>query len=293
MFTGSCAALVTPYTETGVNYPKLGELIERQIDAGTDAICICGTTGESVTQTEVEHQKTVEFCVKQVNGRVKVLAGAGSNVTTEAIRLSRQAEDSGADALLIVTPYYNKATQLGLIRHYEAIAEQVHTPIVLYNVPSRTGVSFTAETYQVLSRHPNIAGVKEASGNLSLAIHTQLACGPDFTIWSGNDDQVVPMMSMGAAGVISVAANLVPEVMRDMTHLCLDGRFEQAAELQLEYTGLLDALTVEVNPIPVKTALNLMGLEVGPLRLPLCEMTPDHLKTLKSTLEHAGLCSLS
>lgn len=293
MFTGSCAALVTPYTETSVNYPKLGELIERQIDAGTDAICICGTTGESVTQTEVEHQKTVEFCVKQVNGRVKVLAGAGSNVTTEAIRLSRQAEDSGADALLIVTPYYNKATQLGLIRHYEAIAEQVHTPIVLYNVPSRTGVSFTAETYQVLSRHPNIAGVKEASGNLSLAIHTQLACGPDFTIWSGNDDQVVPMMSMGAAGVISVAANLVPEVMRDMTHLCLDGRFEQAAELQLEYTGLLDALTVEVNPIPVKTALNLMGLEVGPLRLPLCEMTPDHLKTLKSTLEHAGLCSLS
>ncbi len=235
----------------------------------------------------------MEFCVKQVNGRVKVLAGAGSNVTAEAIRLSRQAEDSGADALLIVTPYYNKATQQGLIRHYEAIAEQVHTPIVLYNVPSRTGVSFTAETYQALSRHPNIAGVKEASGNLSLAVHTRLACGPDFAIWSGNDDQVVPMMSIGAAGVISVAANLVPEVMRDMTHLCLEGSFQAAAELQLRYTELLDALAIEVNPIPVKTALNLMGYEAGPLRLPLCEMTPDHLETLRTALGRAGVCSFS
>lgn len=228
-----------------------------------------------------------------MNGRVKVLAGAGSNVTAEAIRLAKEAEDSGADALLLVTPYYNKATQLGLIRHYEAVAEQVHTPIVLYNVPSRTGVSFTADTYRILAQHPNIAGVKEASGNLSLVAHTRLACGPDFTIWSGNDDQVVPMMSLGAAGVISVAANLVPEVMRDMTHLCLEGQFQQAAELQLEYTSLLDALSIEVNPIPVKTALNLMGLEAGPLRLPLCEMTPDHLETLKSSLERAGLCSFS
>ncbi len=233
----------------------------------------------------------MDFCVKQVKGRVKVLAGAGSNDTNETLRLAKQAEDSGADALLIVTPYYNKATQLGLIRHYEYIAERVHTPIILYNVPSRTGVSFTAETYRTLSKHPNIVGVKEASGNLSLVAHTRLACGDGFSIWSGNDDQVVPMMSLGAQGVISVAANLVPEVMRELSHLCLDGQFRAAADLQLRYTDLMDALFLEVNPIPIKTALNLTGWQVGGLRLPLCEMTPEHLEALKGSLRRAGLLS--
>ena len=290
VFTGSCPALPTPFDQNGnINYDAFGRLIDAQIEAGVDALCVCGTTGECSTISLREHIAAVEYCVKRVNHRVKVIAGAGSNDTTAAVYLSQHAEDSGADALLHVTPYYNKTSQSGLIRHYEYIAERTELPIILYNVPGRTGVSFTAETYQVLAQNPKINGVKEASGNFSLLAHTRFLCPDDFYIWSGNDDQVVPMMAMGAKGVISVTSNIIPEVMRRMTHLCLDNDFAAASQLQIQYMDLIDALFCEVNPIPIKTAMNLMGMDVGPLRLPLCEMTPANLARLRASMERMGL----
>ena len=289
VFTGSCTAIVTPCNDQGVDLSVLGALLEDQIAAGTDAVCVCGTTGEASTLSPEERRSVIDFCVRQVKGRIKVIAGTGSNDTKEALRRSKEAEDSGADALLVVTPYYNKATQTGLIRHYTYLADRVHTPIILYNVPSRTGVSFTAETYAALAPHPNIAGVKEASGDLGLVIRTRNACGDDFQIWSGNDDQVVPMMSLGAKGVISVASNLIPEVMRDMSHLCLTGNFPQAARLQLDYAPLIAALFLEVNPIPIKAAMTLAGHPVGVPRLPLCELSRAHLEQLREAMRQAGL----
>jgi len=290
VFSGACTAIVTPFDESGaVNYEAFGALIEEQIASGIDAICVCGTTGESATMSIREHIAVVEYCVKKVDHRVKVVAGAGSNDTSAAVYLSQHAQDSGADALLLVTPYYNKATQTGLIKHYEYIADRVELPIILYNVPSRTGVSFTAETYKVLSQNPKINGVKEASGNFSLLAHTRFLCGEDFYVWSGNDDQVVPMMSLGAKGVISVAANIVPQVMVKMSHLCLENDFAAASKLQIEYMDFIDALFVEVNPIPIKAALNLAGKQAGPLRLPLCDMTEAHLEVLRSSMVRMGL----
>ncbi len=290
VFSGACTAIVTPFDESGaVNYEAFGALIEEQIASGVDAICVCGTTGESATMSIREHIAVVEYCVKHVNHRVKVIAGAGSNDTSAAVYLSQHAQDSGADALLHVTPYYNKATQMGLIKHYEYIADRVDLPIILYNVPSRTGVSFTAETYKTLSQNPKINGVKEASGNFSLLAHTRFLCGEDFYVWSGNDDQVVPMMSLGAKGVISVASNIVPQVMVKMSHLCLENDFAAASKLQIEYMDFIDALFVEVNPIPIKAALNLAGKNVGGLRLPLCDMTPAHLEILRASMERMGL----
>lgn len=290
VFTGACTAIVTPYDQSGaINYDAFGKLIDAQIGAGIDAICVCGTTGESATMSIREHIAAVEFCVKRVDHRVKVIAGAGSNDTSAAVYLSQHAQDSGADALLHVTPYYNKATQTGLIKHYEYIADRVELPIILYNVPSRTGVSFTAETYRHLSENPKINGVKEASGNFSLLAHTRFLCGDDFYIWSGNDDQVVPMMSLGAKGVISVAANLVPKVMVEMSHLCLENDFLSASRLQIQYMDLIDALFCEVNPIPVKTAMNLMGQAAGPLRLPLCDMSEAHTELLRASMVRMGL----
>lgn len=290
VFTGTCTAIVTPFDQAGnVNYDAFTRLIESQIESHVDAICVCGTTGETSTLSIREHIAVVEHCVKQVNHRVKVVAGAGSNDTSAAVYLAQHAQDSGADALLLVTPYYNKASQNGLIKHYEYITERVEIPSILYNVPSRTGVSFTAETYQILAQNPKINGVKEASGNFSLLAHTRAICPDDFYIWSGNDDQVVPMMSLGAKGVISVAANLVPEVMVRMSHLCLEGRFTDAARLQLHYMELIDALFVEVNPIPIKAALDLMGKEAGPLRLPLCDISENNLALLKTAMENVGL----
>ena len=292
VFTGACSAIITPFDESGaVNYDLFGQIIDEQIQRGVDAICVCGTTGECSTLTIREHIAVVEYCVKHVNHRVKVIAGAGSNDTSAAVYLSQHAEDSGADALLHVTPYYNKASQTGLIKHYEYIADRTELPVILYNVPSRTGVSFTAETYQVLSRHPHINGVKEASGNFSLLAHTKAVCGDDFYIWSGNDDQVVPMMSLGAKGVISVVANIAPEIMVQMTHLCLEDRFQEAAQLQLKYMDFIDALFLEVNPIPIKAAMNLAGYGVGSLRLPLCDMTDGPLETLRQSMLKLGLLS--
>lgn len=290
VFTGACVAIVTPFNgENEVDFDRFGDLIERQIAAGTDAICVCGTTGESATQTLEEHMETVEYCIKKVAGRVKVIAGAGSNDTAAALMLARHAEAAGADALLLVTPYYNKATQAGLIRHYEYIADRVHTPIILYNVPSRTGCSISAETYQHLSKHPNIIGVKEASGNFGLIIETRRLCGDDFYIWSGNDDQVVPMMSLGAKGVISVVSNILPEVMVEMSHLCLEGKFAEASKIQIDYNELCNALFMEVNPIPVKIAMRMMGLDEGNLRLPLCDMTAEHEAKLRQVLLRYGV----
>ena len=290
VFTGSCPALVTPFDQNNIiNYDAFGKLIDAQIEAGVDAVCVCGTTGESATMSIREHIAAVEFCVKRVNHRVKVIAGAGSNDTSAAVYLSQHAQDSGADALLHVTPYYNKASQTGLIKHYEYIADRVELPIILYNVPSRTGVSFTAETYKVLSQNPKINGVKEASGNFSLLAHTRFLCGEDFYIWSGNDDQVVPMMALGAKGVISVASNIVPQVMVKMSHLCLENDFAAASQLQIQYMDLIDALFTEVNPIPIKAAMNLLGQEAGPLRLPLCDISEKNLEVLRQAMVRANL----
>lgn len=290
VFTGACPAIVTPFDATGaINYDRFAQLIDEQIAGGVDAICVLGTTGECATLSLREHISAVNFCVKHVNHRVKVIAGAGSNDTSAAVYLSQHAQDSGADALLHVTPYYNKCSQEGLIRHYEYIADRTELPIILYNVPSRTGVSFTAETYRVLSQNPKINGVKEASGNFSLMAHTRYLCGDDFYIWSGNDDQVVPMMALGAKGVISVVANVAPRLMVDISHLCLDGKFQDAFQLQLQHTELMDTLFIEVNPIPVKAALNLMGRDVGGLRLPLCDISPDNLDILRRAMERSGL----
>ena len=292
VFTGSCPALVTPFDQNNIiNYDAFGRLIDAQIEAGVDAVCVCGTTGESATMSIREHIAAVEFCVKRVNHRVKVIAGAGSNDTSAAVYLSQHAQDSGADALLHVTPYYNKASQTGLIKHYEYIADRVELPIILYNVPSRTGVSFTAETYKILSQNPKINGVKEASGNFSLLAHTRFLCGDDFYIWSGNDDQVVPMMALGAKGVISVASNIVPEVMVRMSHLCLENDFAAASKLQIQYMDLIDALFTEVNPIPIKAAMNLLGQEAGPLRLPLCDISENNLEVLRQAMKRANLLS--
>ena len=290
VFTGSCPALITPLDQNNIiNYDAFGKLIDAQIESGVDAVCVCGTTGESATMSIREHIAAVEFCVKRVNHRVKVIAGAGSNDTSAAVYLSQHAQDSGADALLHVTPYYNKASQTGLIKHYEYIADRVELPIILYNVPGRTGVSFTAETYKILSENPKINGVKEASGNFSLLAHTRFLCGDDFYIWSGNDDQVVPMMALGAKGVISVASNIVPEVMAEMTHLCLDNDFAAASRLQIRYMDLIDALFTEVNPIPIKAAMNLLGMDAGSLRLPLCDISDKNLDTLRRAMDRAGL----
>ncbi len=290
VFSGACTAIITPFDENGaVNYDSFGaSLTIRSPGVWTPSAC-AAPPARSATMSIREHIAVVEYCVKRVNHRVKVIAGAGSNDTSAAVYLSQHAQDSGADALLLVTPYYNKATQSGLIKHYEYIADRVELPIILYNVPSRTGVSFTAETYQVLAQNPKINGVKEASGNFSLLAHTRFLCGDDFYIWSGNDDQVVPMMSLGAKGVVSVAANIVPEVMVRMSHLCLEGDFHAAARLQVEYMDFIDALFVEVNPIPIKTALELAGKRAGGLRLPLCEMTPQHLEVLRASMVRMGL----
>ncbi len=290
VFTGSCTALITPFgPNNAIDYEAFGKLIDDQVAAGVDAVCVCGTTGESATMSIREHIAAVEYCVKRVDHRVKVIAGTGSNDTTAAVYLTQHAQDCGADAALLVTPYYNKASQTGLIKHYEYIAERADIPMILYNVPSRTGITFTAETYKVLSQNPKINGVKEASGNFSLLAHTRFLCPDDFYIWSGNDDQVVPMMALGAKGVISVASNIIPEVMVKMSHLCLENDFASASKLQIQYMDLIDALFIEVNPIPIKAAMNLMGMNAGALRLPLCEISEKNLETLRAAMTRMGL----
>ena len=284
LFTGSGVAIVTPFKDGKVNLSSFGRLIDRQIAGGTDAIIVCGTTGEAATMTTAERQEAIGFCVERAAGRVPVIAGTGANDTRAARENSLAAERLGADGLLIVTPYYNKATQQGLLRHYKAIADSVTTPIILYNVPSRTGVNILPETYAELARHPNIVGVKEACGDLSQVQKTRNLCPADFAIWSGNDDETAAICMLGGSGVISVAANVLPAQMHELTSLCLTNDFHAAGRLQLKLKPLCDALFCEVNPIPVKTALNLMGLEAGELRLPLCPPADASVEKLKLAL---------
>jgi len=289
VFEGSSVAIVTPFQNGKVDYKKLGELIDFQIAGGTSAITINGTTGECSTMTLEESTATIDFCVKHVNSRVKVIAGTGSNDTQSALFLSQSAEKSGADALMMVTPYYNKTTQRGLVKHFNFLADRVNLPIIMYNVPSRTGLSFAADTYIELSKHPNINGAKEASGDFKLISTTLASCGDNFFFWSGNDEEIVPMMSLGAKGVISVLANVVPDVVAKMTRYCLDGDFKHGAELQLKYFDLINKLFIEVSPIPVKTALNLMGMDIGEPRMPLCDLLPENLEKLKVSMQNVEL----
>ena len=284
IFTGSGVAIVTPFQDGAVNFPVFRRLIERQIAGGTDAIIVCGTTGEAATMTPKERMEAIACCVEQTAGRVPVIAGTGANDTQAARENSMAAERLGVDGLLIVTPYYNKATQQGLLRHYKTIADSVSTPIILYNVPSRTGVNILPETYAELAHHPNIAGVKEASGNFGQIQKTRNLCPTNFSIWSGNDDETAAICMLGGVGVISVVANVLPAQMHELTSLCLANDFAAAGRLQLKLKPICDALFCEVNPIPVKTALNLMGLEAGELRLPLCPPADASMEKLKLAL---------
>lgn len=288
IFTGANVAIVTPMTETGVNYPELKRIIDDQIARGIDAITICGTTGESSTLSDREHKDAIVCCIDHVNGRVPVIAGAGSNDTSYAIELCKFASQAGADGLLTVTPYYNKATQQGLIKHFNMLADATTTPIILYSVPSRTGVTIQPKTYQALSKHPNINGAKEASGDFSLLAEAMRLCGDELNFWSGNDDMIVPLMAMGGKGVISVLANVAPDAAHAIAQLCLDGDYAKARELQLKYLDLINALFLEVNPIPVKMAMRFLGWDVGGLRMPLCDMTDAHVAQLKQAMAEAG-----
>ncbi len=292
IFTGSCVALSTPFTEDGVNYTTLEQLIEYQIEEGTDAILACGTTGEPPTMTLQERQEVIKFTINKVAGRVPVIAGTGGNNTNAVIDASIEAQKLGADGLLIVTPYYNKTTQRGLIAHYTAIAKSVDLPIIIYNVPGRTGLNMTPATLYELSKIENIVGMKEASGDISQVVEMARLCQGSIDLYSGNDDMVVPLLSVGGKGVISVVANVAPRDTHDMVYAFLDGDVEKSYNLQFKLKPLIDALFLEVNPIPVKAALNLMGFDMGMPRLPLIEMSEDNLAILRQRMDEYGLLNL-
>ena len=272
MFKGSGVAIVTPFKNDQVDFEKLEELLEWHIEENTDAIIICGTTGEASTMSLEEQKQAIKFTVEKVNGRIPVVAGTGSNNTRTSVELSRYSEDVGADSLLIVTPFYNKTTQQGLIEHYTTIADAVNIPIIIYNVPGRTGLNILPGTLAELSKHPNIRGVKEASGDIAQVAEIARLCPEDFYMYSGNDDMIVPLLSLGGVGVISVVANILPKDTHDMVSYFLDGNIEHSRELQLKMKPLIDALFIEVNPIPVREAMNILGMDVGVCRLPLIPM---------------------
>lgn len=285
VFTGAAVALVTPFHKDGsVNYGKLEELIDYQIENSTDAIVVCATTGESPTLSYEEHEQIVRRCVEYAAGRVPIIAGTGSNDTKNALKLSNDAERAGADALLMVTPYYNKTSQTGLIKHFNFIADRVSTPIILYNVPSRTGLNIKPETYFELSKHKNIVAAKEANGDISALAQTVKLCGDELTVYSGNDDQITAFMSLGAKGVISVLSNIAPRAVHDTVDMYLKGNAEKSAELQLKFLNLCNSLFADVNPIPVKEAMNMLGMDVGACRLPLTEICPSARERLKRSL---------
>jgi 4-hydroxy-tetrahydrodipicolinate synthase len=285
IFTGAAVAIVTPFTEDGINFSELKKLIDFNIENGTDAIVIAGTTGESSTMTDEEHREVIRFTVEYVNKRVPVIAGTGSNDTVYAVELSKYAED----ALLLVTPYYNKTTQTGLIKHYNYIADRVNIPIILYNVPSRTGVNIAPETYAELAKHPRIVATKEASGDLSAIAKIKAICKDELNIYSGNDDQIVPILSLGGKGVISVFSNIMPKESHEICSLYFEGKVEESCNLQTKYLDLINTLFIEVNPIPVKTALGIMGYNVGPLRMPLFPMEGKNLEKLREELAKNNL----
>ncbi len=289
LFKGSGVALVTPFKSGKIDFEKLKELLNWHVDEGTDAIIICGTTGEAATLNDEEHKAAMKYTVEIINGRIPVIAGTGSNDTAYAIQLCQYAENVGVDALLLVTPYYNKTTQKGLVAHYTAIADSVNIPIILYNVPGRTGLNILPSTVAQLAKHPNIKGVKEASGNISQVAEIARLVPDDFSIYSGNDDMVVPLMSLKGSGVISVVANIAPKDTHDMVQKFLDGDLKGSCELQLKMKALIDALFIEVNPIPVKAAMNLMNLCSDELRLPLTEMSEGNLNILIDRMKEYGL----
>lgn len=285
IFTGAATALVTPMnSDSSVNYKRLENLVDEQIKSGIDALVICGTTGEKSTLRYDEHLKVIEVAAKSANNRVPIIAGTGSNDTVYSVELCNDAENVGADAFLMVAPYYNKTSQTGLVAHYNYIADRVNKPIILYNVPSRTGVAIAPETYKELSKHQNIVATKEANGDLSLIAKTKYLCGDELDIYSGNDDQIVPVLSLGGIGVISVLSNILPLETHKICEYYLNGNQKKATEMQIKYTGLINALFCDVNPTPVKTAMNLLGMDVGPLRLPLYKMNDNNLEFLKSKL---------
>jgi len=285
IFTGLCTALVTPFHEGRVNEPMLDVLIRRQIDAGVDAIVLAGTTGESATLTMEEKLAIFRRGVNAADGRCRIIAGTGSNCTAGAAELSRAAADTGVDGLLVVTPYYNKTTQSGLLRHYEAITQAARLPVIAYNVPSRTGMDITVDTCRELAKMEHMAGIKEASGDISKAARIIAACGADLPLYSGNDDQTVPILSIGGMGVISVASNVVPARMNALVTAAMAGRYPAAAALQHELLPLMDLLFCQVNPIPVKAAMAMTGFDAGPCRLPLDELTEDNARRLRDCLD--------
>jgi 4-hydroxy-tetrahydrodipicolinate synthase len=289
LFKGSGVAIVTPFSDQGVNFEKLGELIEWHLSNKTDAIIICGTTGEASTMSEDERKAAIKYTVEKVNNRVPVIAGTGSNNTAASIAMSKWAESVGVHGLLIITPYYNKTSQKGLIAHFGEIAKNVSIPIILYNVPSRTNMNIQPKTLKALCDFDNIVAIKEASGDMSQIALYKALCGDRIDIYSGNDDQIIPILSLGGAGVISVAANIIPKHIHDICENFFNKDLSKALKLQLEALSFINALFIETNPIPVKTAMNLIGLSVGNLRLPLCDMSEENLKVLKAELKNFGL----
>ena len=289
IFKGSCTAIITPFDERGIDYDRLKKNLDFQYENGTSAVVVCGTTGENATLTNDEHQELVRTAILHNAGRMKLIAGVGSNNTLTALRRAEEAKAAGADAILMVTPYYNKSTQRGLVEHFTYIADRVEIPMILYNVPSRTGIGLKAETCRILSEHPNIIGIKEASGDIALGAKIHSLCGDELWIWSGNDDCTVPLMALGALGVISVASNIVPGTIAKLCSLCLSGAFEEATALYDKYAELISALFIETNPIPVKAAMQLMGMDSGLLRLPLVEISPESRAKLTAVMRDAGL----
>ena len=289
VFKGCGTALITPFNESGVNFKELEKMIEFQISEGADAIIVCGTTGESATMSEIEKQQTIKFVVDVVNGRIPVIAGTGSNSTKCATDMSKYAESVGVDAVLVVTPYYNKTTQEGLIEHYKKIANSINIPVILYNVPSRTGLNINPKTCLELSKIDNIVGIKEASGNISQIAKIANLCKDNLYIYSGNDDQIIPVLSLGGMGVISVLSNIAPKDVHDMTNYYFEGSTKEALKLQLKSLKLIACLFSEVNPIPIKEAVNLIGFDAGIPRLPLVKITDDSSKQLKKEMKNYGI----
>ncbi len=291
IFKGAGVAIATPFKASGeVNYDEFERLIEFQIENGTDAIIVCGTTGEAATMSEREHMDVVKFCIDKVAGRIPVIAGTGSNCTETAVELSKEAEEYGADAVLSVTPYYNKATQAGLVAHFGAVADAISIPVILYNVPSRTGCNILPETVcEMVNKYKNIVAIKDATGNISQTIKMMSLTDGKLDLYSGDDDQIVPIMSVGGLGVISVLSNVAPRQTHEICAKCLEGDFETARKLQFKAYPLVKALFSEVNPIPVKSALKMIGFEAGPLRLPLTELEPAHQELLREEMKKFGL----
>ena len=289
IFKGSCTAIVTPFGEHGIDYARLEQQLRRQYEGGTAAIVVCGTTGENATLSQDEHNELVRYTVNACRGKMKTIVGVGGNNTVAVLKKAENARAVGADGILMVTPYYNKTSQKGLIEHFSYVADRVEIPMILYNVPSRTGISIAAETYLALSTHPNINGVKEASGDFSLIAKTRSLCGDELFLWSGNDDNTVPMMALGALGVISVASNPEPAAVAKICQLCLDGDFPGATALYCRYAPLFSALFCETNPMPVKAAMGLAGLDSGTVRLPLTEISEAHMDLLRRVLRDLGI----